>query len=138
MRPSSDLTCNGTGISYDPIQCVSNNPGWKTGSMRCHSANDSCLFWYANRDSAGALIYSTFGEDTKTNILKNYFSSADFYSPDVVFISPYFGNCKVLDQIHLIHLAAKILYVPIFPIIPPPFEYDPGEYDPERPWESQV
>ncbi len=78
------------------------------------------------------------GLETRTNVLENFFAAADFYSPDVVFISPYFGNCLVLEKLHLHHLGAKILYVPILPTISLPFEVVPPKHDAYLPWETQA
>jgi hypothetical protein len=76
--------------------------------------------------------------ENSRHVLESFFNAANFYSPDVLFISPYFGNCLVLEKLHLHNLGAKILYVPILPTISPPFEVVPPKHDAYSPWETQA
>lgn len=58
--------------------------------------------------------------DTQWNSLVSLFKSMNHHSPDTLFLSPFVGNCQIIDRLMRTGtIKPKILYLPINPLVPP-------------------
>lgn len=58
--------------------------------------------------------------ETQWNSLVSLFKSMNHHSPDMLFISPFVGNCQIIDRLMRTGtIKPKIVYVPVNPLIAP-------------------
>lgn len=143
--------CHATGLHYDPIRCRAFRLSYMSvGGMLSRLRPTVVggvprlavmgLNWTHFEYSEGQPdVGASFVSGGESSMMPwAFFTTLHVHSPDVISISPLVGNCRSLVPTLLLkHQAAKVLYVPINPVIPPPFEVDP-EWPPPGLTEEQL
>jgi len=68
--------------------------------------------------------------DTQWSSLVSTFKSMNHHSPDLLFISPFVGNCMIIDRLLITgSVKPKIVYLPINPLARPPEDSRPNFFE---------
>lgn len=68
--------------------------------------------------------------DTQWSSLVSTFKSMNHHSPDQLFVSPFAGNCMIVDRLlGTGSVKPKLLYLPINPLVAPPHEDTPNFFE---------
>lgn len=137
------LACNGTGLAYSPAHCLF-DMGW--GSMVFSlnteppfdgvlSVSEMSLKLSSNRPTpfVQPVANATKSLDELIELADNVYKSLNTPSPDLLFLSPMVGNCLTLTKLGPSRRASgppqltpKLLWVPVNPLVPPPWKLTPN------------
>ena len=68
--------------------------------------------------------------DTQWSSLVSLFKSMNHHSPDTLFISPFVGNCQIIDRLMRTGtIKPKVVYVPVNPLIAPGHMVKPDYFE---------
>jgi len=161
--PSSKLlgsitepSCNGIGLSYSPAHCLF-DMGW--GSMLFSlsteppfdgvlSVTEMSQKTSRPRPFVQPVSNGASNLDKLIEFVDSVYKSLNTPSPDILFLSPMVGNCLTMRKLGpsrrdlggagTPQLTPKLVWVPINPLVPPPWELAPNFTEWHARWLSQA
>eukprot|EP00928_Gymnodinium_smaydae_P018354 TRINITY_DN16991_c0_g1_i2.p1 TRINITY_DN16991_c0_g1~~TRINITY_DN16991_c0_g1_i2.p1 ORF type:complete len:803 (-),score=145.33 TRINITY_DN16991_c0_g1_i2:30-2438(-) len=131
-------SCGSKHVLYDPTQCLLDHQ-WAGYAFHVNPLPPFNLtVVYSGRAlGPGVKMPSTDvhsihlpARDAQWSSVVSTYKSMNHHSPDLLFMSPFVGNCQILDR--LLSSGAvkpKIVYMPINPLLAPPAEATPNFFD---------
>lgn len=152
----AEPSCNGIGLNYSPAHCLF-DLGW--GSMLFSlsteppfdgvlSVTEMSQKTSRPRPFVQPVSNGASNLDELIEFVDSVYKSLNTPSPDVLFLSPMVGNCLTMRKLGpsrrdlgasgMPQLTPKLVWVPINPLVPPPWELAPNFTEWHSQWLAQA